>query len=300
MNPASLSTAAAPAATPTARSFTANRFFPMLRLALRATQATGGRLAARAAARVFCTPVPTKLATRHIRPPRGVWMERLPFEGASLTLYRWSAPEGAPLVLLTHGWGGWGLQMAPLADALQAAGYAVVAVDQPGHGRSAGWQSTLPQFVRALEYLGHRLGPLAALVGHSMGGASALAALARGMSAHRLVVVAAPTDLVQVTREYAAVFGLHETTRAAMVRHLEAREAIVFEKLNAAHLAPRVPQPALVVHDAADTAVPLREGLRMAALLPQARLLVTEGLGHRRVLKDPSVAQAVVRFVAGQ
>ena len=51
-------------ATPTARSFTANRLFPMLRAGLRTAETIGpAPAAARVAARVFCTPVPTKLAS---------------------------------------------------------------------------------------------------------------------------------------------------------------------------------------------------------------------------------------------
>ena len=297
-----MSDAAAPTptlATPTARSFTANRLFPMLRAGLRTAETFSPTpAAARVAARVFCTPVPTKLATRHFRPPAGVRVESMPFENASLTLYRWPAPADAPLVLLTHGWGGWGLQMAPLAAALAERGLAPVTVDQPGHGRSGAWHSTLAQFARALGYLGDRLGPLRGVVGHSMGGSSATVALARGLAAERLVTIASPTDLVQVTRDYAAAFGLRETTRQAMVRYLEAREAVVFEQMSAHRTAPRLALPTLVVHDRADTAVPLVEGLKLQALLPQAELMLTDGLGRRRVLKEPAVAQRVAGFLA--
>lgn len=286
-------------ATPTARSFTANRLFPMLRAGLRTAETIGpAPAAARVAARVFCTPVPTKLATRHLRPPAGVSVETMPFENASLTLYRWPAAKDAPLVLLTHGWGGWGLQMAAIAEGLAARGMAPVAIDQPAHGRSAAWHSTLAQFARALGYLGDRLGPLRGLVGHSMGGSSAAVAAARGLATERLVTIASPTDLVQVTRDYAGAFGLRESTRQAMVRHLEAREAVVFEQLSAANTAPRLALPTLVVHDRSDTAVPVVESLKLQALLPQADLMLTDGLGHRRVLKDAAVVERVAAFLA--
>jgi len=286
-------------AAPAARSFTAHRLYPMLRAGLRTAETLAPvSVAARVAARVFCTPVPTKLATRHLPPPAGVAVESLPFEDASLTLYRWFAAPQAPVVLMTHGWGGWALQMSALAEALAARGLAVVAVDQPAHGRSAGWRSNLAQFTRALGYLGGRLGPLRAVVGHSAGGAAVTAALARGLAAERWVAIAAPTDPVQVTRDYAAAFGLREATREAMVRHLEAREAMVFEQLAARHGADRLRQPALLVHDRGDTVVPVVESLKLQALVPQAELMLTEGLGHRRPLKDPEVVRRVAAFVA--
>ncbi|AKJ26754.1 alpha/beta hydrolase [Caldimonas brevitalea] len=283
----------------TGRSFAAHRLFPVLRLSLRWAQRLGPHRAARVAAGVFCTPLPTKLAVRHLRPPAGVRVETLPFENVTLTLYRWPAATDAPVVLLTHGWGGWGLQMAALATALQQRGLAPVAVDQPGHGRSEGWQSTLAQFTRAVGYLGARLGPLHAVVGHSMGGAAALNAIARGLVARSLVTAASPTDLVQVTRDYAAAFGLAEATRGAMVQHIESREAIVFEQMSAAHQARRVVLPTLLVHDRDDRVVPVEESLKLNALLPDARLLLSQGLGHRRVLQDADVVEQVGRFIAG-
>lgn len=291
-----MSTSANPASISAARAFSANRFFSVLRMGLWATQAMSPRWASRAAARIFCTPIPTKLATRHFMAPAGVRVESLPFERTSLTLYHWPAAEGAPQVLLTHGWGGWGLQMAALAEALSAAGWAPVVIDQPAHGRSDGWSSTLPQFVRALSYVSARLGRVEALVGHSMGGSAAAIAVANGLAVRRLVLIASPTSMLKVTYDYARAFRLSERTRTGMVLHLESREGMVFERMDSAMTAPRVHVPTLIVHDSGDTTVPHAEGRMLAEQLPDARLLTTEGLGHRRLLKDAVVVDAVAQF----
>lgn len=285
------------AQSPTARHFVASPWFRALRAGLRGSETLRTPWTARLAAGVFCTPVPTKLASRHRRPPPGVRVECLPFETASLTLYHWPAASSAPRVVLTHGWGGWGLQMTALAEGLAAAGFAPVAVDQPAHGRSAGWSSTLAQFARALDYLGARLGPVQAVIGHSMGGSAALFAASRGLQCRGLVTLGSPVDLVQVTRDYARTFGLREDTRLAMVAHIEAREAVVFEQMNALGLAPRLHRPVLVVHDRDDLTVPVADGERLAAALPGSRLMLTSGLGHRRTLQDPAVVAEVVRTV---
>ena len=57
--------------------------------------------------------------------------------------------------------------------------------------------------------------------------------------------------------------------------------------------------PALIIHDHDDDVVPCRQGQAFAQSWPRARILSTRGLGHRRVLRDPTVVQEVVRFVAG-
>ncbi len=270
----------------------------MVRWGLRRSEPLGPRVAGRLAAAVFCAPMQGRLMARAARPGAGVRIGRLPFETGNLTLYAWDAAPEAPRVLLTHGWGGWGLQMAPLAEALQARGYAPVAVDQPAHGRSAGWRTTLAQFARVLDYLAARSGQVHAVIGHSMGGSSALVAAARGLQATRLVTIASPTDLTQVTRDYASAFGLQESTRHAMVQHIEAREAVVLDRMHARWTAPRIAVPVLVVHDRDDRTVPVQEAHRLLDWLPDGRLDLTTGLGHRRLLSDPGVISRVVDFVA--
>jgi pimeloyl-ACP methyl ester carboxylesterase len=286
-----------PPGSPTGRAFAGNRLFSLLRMGLRTAEAVVPRWAPAAAAQVFCTPVPTKLARRHVRPPTGVKTVSVPFENASLTLYHWPAGDDAPRVLLTHGWGGWGMQLAPLASALAAQGWAPVVIDQPAHGRSAAWSSTLPQFVRALGHVAHRLGGLDALIGHSMGGSAACVAAAQGLAVGRLALISAPTSFVQMTHDYARAFGLSDPTRARMVSRIESREGVVLAQLAAEHMAPRIQVPTLVVHDQGDTVVPHADAMLLSDRLPNARLFTTQGLGHRRLLGDAGVIAEVAGFL---
>jgi hypothetical protein len=45
--------------------------------------------------------------------------------------------------------------------------------------------------------------------------------------------------------------------------------------------------------------MPVTHATAIAAAWPDAELYLTSGLGHRRILADPGVVAAVVRFVAG-
>jgi pimeloyl-ACP methyl ester carboxylesterase len=56
--------------------------------------------------------------------------------------------------------------------------------------------------------------------------------------------------------------------------------------------------PTLVVHDRDDAFTPITDGAAIAAAWPSARMRVTAGLGHRRLLRDPDVVSEVVDFVA--
>lgn len=115
-------------------------------------------------------------------------------DGVSLRVAESGAPSARP-VLLVHGWGAsiymWRAWFAPLA----AAGFRVMAVDLPGHGRSDkpqdGHRYTLGRTVASLQELIEREELTAPhMVAQSMGGTVALElALRRGTSNGRLVLV---------------------------------------------------------------------------------------------------------------
>jgi hypothetical protein len=67
--------------------------------------------------------------------------------------------------------------------------------------------------------------------------------------------------------------------------------------LHVARIAAGLGTPALVVHDRTDGEVPWSDGDEVARAWPGARLRTTEGLGHRRVLRDPAVIAEATAFV---
>ena len=56
-------------------------------------------------------------------------------------------------------------------------------------------------------------------------------------------------------------------------------------------------QPALIVHDHDDTDVPEADARAIAAAWPAARLVITQGLGHRGVLRSSEVVHHVLEFL---
>ncbi|MBN8747781.1 Alpha/beta hydrolase family protein [Xylophilus ampelinus] len=286
----------------------ANPWVRALRLGLGASQRLWPALGVHVAARVFGTPLPPAgLQRRHTPGPD--WQHRLQaFEQGRLGLYRPAAdaplPVDAPAVLLVHGWGGHAGQMLPLATALMARGLRPVLLEMPAHGRSGGGTSNLAQFTRAIGYVAarHRHDTGAgfhAVVAHSLGANALAQAASQGLHARRLVLLAPPASPVDYTRYFAQVFGLRERTRAAMQRLIESREGIVMPQFEPAAVGARIAQPTLVVHDRADRVNAFADGEAFRDAIPGARLVATEGWGHRRILKEAVVLEAVAGFVAG-
>ncbi len=61
---------------------------------------------------------------------------------------------------------------------------------------------------------------------------------------------------------------------------------------------PRIKVPTLIVHDREDRINPFADGVAYSEAIEGALLVATQGLGHRRVLKDSAVLQATASFVA--
>lgn len=274
------------------------RFF---RLALSASERLWPSLAVRAACKLFLTPLPPRWLTRRRSWDPSWRVESWPFEKASITVYAPAASPHGPVVLLVHGWGGHAGQMLPLAQALAAQGLRPVLVEMPAHGASAGSESALPQFTRAIDYVAARLHQqgfkLRALVAHSLGASASAYVASRGLPVERLVLLAPPASPPEYMRLFAQVFGLSERTRAAMQRRIEAREGILMPQFEPQAVAPRIHLPTLVVHDRQDRINAFADGQAYAHAIRGAQLLATEGLGHRKLLKDAHVLGKVAIFL---
>ncbi|QEY62245.1 lysophospholipase [Metapseudomonas lalkuanensis] len=261
---------------------------------IRGINATLGRLAPRVIARrmrrQFMTP-------RNL-PPRD-W--EMPMLGSSeritlrfgLSALRWGS---GPTVLLMHGWEGRPTQFASLIQALVDAGYGVVALDAPAHGRSPGREANVVLFARALLEAAGELPPLHAVIGHSMGGASALLASQMGLQARALVSISAPSRILGPLRSFARYMGLPPRARAHFVSQVEAHAGIPAASLDVQRY--QLDIPGLVVHAADDPVVPAGDAQIIHDAWFDSQLLRLELGGHQRLLSDPRLISAVLGLLA--
>jgi pimeloyl-ACP methyl ester carboxylesterase len=250
------------------------------------------------AERLFLTPPPARdgaLTALDLIDARSGSIEH---RGRFIATWRWGSLD-SPAVLLAHGWGGHAAQMRAFVFPLVSAGYRVIAFDQPAHGVSEGRLTGLPDFAEVLAEVAAQHGAVRAVIGHSLGGAAAALALARGKAEFRKVVmVSPPSDLIGYSRRFARWHWIPERVRSSMQSAIEERYGVRWEDLELSRLASRVSAKALVIHDRADRVVPFSHGETVARLWPEAKLLTTEGLGHGRILRDEAVTRAAADFIA--
>lgn len=265
---------------------------------MRSAFALGGRVAPNLAARLAA-----ELLTR----PRGhnpaqPWeLAASPLEAREIRLggdlYARSWGTTGPVVLAQHGWRGRPTQFVRLAESLVPAGYRVVALDAPGHGRSAGRRATPRLVADRLVAVAVELGEVHAVVGHSLGGAAAALALEFGLPARRLVMIASPARPSRMIAGYAAQLGLPAAARAAFDSWFDAHAGRPVGQLDPAELSPPPGVEALVVHDRDDDIILVGESELLQGAWPSAQFLYTRGLGHRDLLADPAVVGAVAAFL---
>jgi pimeloyl-ACP methyl ester carboxylesterase len=261
---------------------------------VRGFNATIGWVAPQAVAskmrRQFMTP--RELPPRDWELPLLAQAERITLR-FGLSALRWGS---GPTVLLMHGWEGRPTQFAVLIRALVQAGYGVVALDAPAHGRSPGHEANVVVFARALLEAASELPPLQAVIGHSMGGASALLATQMGLRAEAVVSIAAPSRILTMLRLFARYMGLPAQARAHFVRLVEEKAGMPAGHLDVARY--QLDFPGLIVHAADDPVVPYSEAQAIHEAWFDSRLLRLEQGGHQRVLSDPQLVQAVMQLLA--
>ncbi len=253
----------------------------------------------RRAYRLFCTPLSSSRRRAATAATGDAVLSSFPFAGEQLGLYVWGDPTSQPFVLLSHGWSSHATRFLPWVERLREAGYAVIGFDQIGHGRSGGRRSTLPDFADVLVEVAHRYGKASAVIGHSLGGAATVLALAAGIEAERVILIAPVADPLAAASRFARFVGLAEHLSAHLFDEYEAFHPTRVSSLQAHLKVPAIACPALIVHDLGDREVPWAEGERIARHWPDARLLTTSGLGHHRVVDDGDVIDAGIRFLAG-
>jgi pimeloyl-ACP methyl ester carboxylesterase len=277
------------------RSSKDSRLLPLVRTAHRALSAVAPALAARRAARLFTTPPRVRRPSAEIDLLGTARARPMDVVGRRVETYTWGA---GPAVLLVHGWGGRGAQLGSFVGPLVARGFSVVAFDAPGHGASEPGTVTIPEITEAIRAVADSRGPLAALVAHSIGATAAVRALWDGLDAGAVVLVGPSADLTTPALRFSETFGFSRDVRERMHRVIEERVGRSWSIFDALELAPALTAPVLVVHDRGDAEVPWQHGAALARAWRGSEMLMTEGLGHRRILRDPDVVAAAVAFVA--
>lgn len=213
----------------------------------------------------------------------------------------WRFGEG-PAVMLIHGSRDDHTLWTPLIERLLSRGRAVVAIDLPGHGHSQAEHVGIASAADAILDVERALGPIDAVVGHSLGVLVAIRALGEGLGATAAVMIAAPLpsrpDLAK--RRFADLDpDLPASVKARIAKLLVERDQRepIGDRFDPEEEAAKLRARALFVHCEDDELWPPATSYALASHWSGARVEVTRGLGHRAVARNAKVVTRMADFL---
>src|SRR5690606_16420160 len=127
-------------------------------------------------------------------------------------------------------------------------------------------------------------GPFEAAIGHSLGGMAALRAVKEGLKIKRLIIIGTANSVTHITRDFARNMKLSQKVADKMKTYLDRKFKKDINTYSGAVSARKVNIPTLVIHDKNDVDVPVNSAYEISENLENSSLMLTENLGHRRIL----------------
>lgn len=238
--------------------------------------------------------------------------ERVDVDTPHGTVAAWRVGEG-PAVLLVHGWQDSARLWDPLMATLREQRRAFVALDLPAHGFSGGERCMVAEVADAVGAVARELGPIDAVVAHSFSANGTAIAVAEGVPAARLVLIAPPGTYRQPSD--AAVGGANPAY--ARWRRLADRlgfDAAVGEQAHDRYVASLGPVRAAWTFaeglDRLDCDVVLMASIddekfnvaparALAEQLPRGRFVELSGLDHRGSARHATAVAAILQALDG-
>lgn len=274
---------------------------PMILKLLRLTFSIGGYLApgltGLGAYKLWFTPTRFQTPASERSALESAKVEHLRINDHSIVTYAWGT--SGPLVLLVHGWSGRGTQLGSFVEPLIKEGYRILSFDAPAHGKSSGKQTNLYEVADVIVALQKHYGNFESVITHSFGGPCLAVAMQRGLKTSRVINISPPATTKGLVEKFIDTLQIPEKAgKNLMDRIEETFGKKIWHEISMENTVKGLTIPALVIHDEHDVDVPWQEGQLVARSWKKAHFLKTTGLGHRRILRDTSVIESTVNFIA--
>ena len=248
-------------------------------------------------ARLFSTPVRFNAPEREQVMRESAKKERLKIDSIEKEIQVYVYGYSKTKVLLVHGWAGRGTQLYQLADKILENRMMVISFDAPAHGLSSGKTTNMIEYIQTIRAVEKKYGPFHAAIGHSFGGMSLINAIAGGMKVNYLITIGADNSIPEIFRYFVQKMKLKEAVAQSLERLFEKKHRVGIDSLSSARKAARVKIPTLVIHDSEDRYVHMSSAVAIRHQLTNGELLITNGLGHHRIFRDPMVIRRIMEFI---
>lgn len=260
-------------------------------------QAISPKLVTLFAAKLFTTPI------KHAIPKRELQMDKnstqvkilIPAIKKEIVVYQYG--EGKKKVLLVHGWSGRGTQLVKIADELVSMGYQIISFDAPAHGKSQGKTTLMPEFIASILELEKQFGTFEFAIGHSLGGMSILNAIKQNLKVKKAVIIGSGDIIQDIIDDFVNQLQLKPNIAPLLKEHFEKKYGENMESFSSHLAAKEVKIPVLIFHDKDDEDVYVKAAYNIDKHILNSELVITEGLGHRKILGNEKVINKIKEFL---
>lgn len=255
------------------------------------------KLATRFAAKIFVTPIKHKTPKREYEMETKSKKKIIQVVAINKEIMTYHYGNSDKKILLVHGWSGRGTQLFKIADDLLKHNYATVSFDAPAHGKSAGHTTIMTDFIESILEIDKQYGPFEAIIGHSLGGMSTLNAINKGVNVKNATVIGSGDVVQDIVDDFVFKLKLKPEISNKLTSFFEKKYGSIMDDYSAYKAVANINIPILVIHDHNDSEVPVSAGINIHEHCKNGTLLLTNNLGHRKILGDKDVVETISNFI---
>lgn len=268
-----------------------------LKQSLRLIERFSPEMGMRVAAHIFSKPLKFKLPEKERKALAQCQRELVAIPEINETIMCFEWKNKGEKVLLVHGWSGRGTQLHTIAESLHKKGYHVISFDAPAHGKSTGKITNMLQWGIAIKTLNNHYGEFDIYIGHSLGSMAILKYCEQAANVKKIISIGSGDQMSTIFDNFIMSVGLKPKTSERMKTYFQDKYNININDYDASYVVRQQQTPTLIIHDEDDLDVDLSCSINIHKHHPNATLMVTKGLGHRRILRDERVINKVILFI---
>ena len=249
------------------------------------------------AVKLFKTPVKHRTPEREKMMANSAQKELVHIPIIEETIMTYTYGFSKRRVLLIHGWSGRGTQLFKMADSLLENGFMTISFDAPAHGLSTGSTTMMPEFIECIKVLEEKHGGFEIGIGHSLGGIALLNSVKEGVNFNKIITIGAGDLISDIIKSFVHKLELKPIIEDKIKAHFYKKFQENIDNYSGSIAASSVKIKTLVIHDTEDKEVPVSCAHALRQNLEQGQLLITNNLGHNRILKDDFVIKRIIKFI---
>ncbi len=247
-------------------------------------------------AKIFSKPMKYRIPKRELDMDHKSIQEKVFIPNINRKIMDYHYGTASKKILLVHGWSGRGTQLFKIADELLKYGYSTLSFDAPAHGKSSGSYTLMPQFIEVILELEKKFGSFYGAIGHSLGAMSLLNAVNKGLKLNRLIIIGSGDIIKDIIDDFIEKLTMKPEIGLLLQEYLEKKSGLEMNNFSSYKVAQSILIPVLIIHDQNDDEVPVKCAIHIHKYLKQSTLLITQNLGHRKILGDKKVIEKIIEF----